>query len=183
MSEDCELARRAAQGDKEAFGELVRRHQNAIFRIAYRLLGERAAAEDATQESFLRAWKALPFYDPARPFAPWLKRITVNLCLNLLKRQPPLPFTAWKHGSNSPAPEEEVIQREQAHKVHAAILSLPPRYRVVIELRHFQGLTYAEMARALHWPLSDVKSNLFRARRLLLEKLQTLPENRDEGTS
>ncbi len=182
MSEDCELARRAVQGDQEAFGELVRRHQAAVFRIAYRLLGEREAAEDAVQETFLRAWKTLPRYDLERPFAPWLKKIAVNLCLNLLKRRPLFPLTMWKHDSNHPPPEEEVVQREQEHSVHAAILSLPPCSRVIIELRHFQGMTYAEIAQTLRCPLSDVKSKLFRARRLLLEKLPKLQEDRHEGT-
>lgn len=182
MNEDGELARRAAQGDQEAFSELVRRHQAALFHLAYRILGERETAEDVVQETFLRAWKVLPRYDPARPFAPWLKKIAINLCLNLLKRRFPSLSAPREAASNDQTPEVTAIQREQEHSVHTAILSLPPRYRVVIELRHFQDMTYAEIAQTLHCPLSDVKSNLFRARRLLLEKLQRPQENRHDGT-
>lgn len=178
---DSDLVRRSAQGDPEAFGELVRRYQSSVFNVCYRLLGERAAAEDLAQDAFIRAYQRLSTFDGARPFGPWMRRVAANLCLNHLQRppQPDLPLDEeaalpagepW-HGTQDPAMVAE--QRQSAQALRAAVLALPPRYRAVIELRHFQELSYAEVAAALDRPLSDVKSDLFRARKLLAQALHT----------
>ncbi len=82
---DSTLIRRTQQGDTAAFGLLMQRYQTAVFNTAYRLMGRRQDAEDATQEAFLRAYRALDRFDLKRPFAPWIKRIAVNVCLNWLK--------------------------------------------------------------------------------------------------
>jgi RNA polymerase sigma-70 factor (ECF subfamily) len=144
------------------------------------MLGERRAAEDQTQEAFIRAYQRLDRFDPQRPFGPWIRRVAANLCLNTLeRRQPPglaldderdVPLAAPEQDDPAAAREET----EAAAEVRAAILDLPPRYRAVIELRHFQELSYDEIAAALHLPLSDVKSHLFRARRLLAQTLGPL---------
>jgi RNA polymerase sigma-70 factor, ECF subfamily len=180
---DGDLVRRTRQGDPEAYGELVRRYQAAVFNVCYRLLGERAAAEDLAQEAFLRAYQRLDRYDALRPFGPWLRRVAANLCLNHLARpgQPeaalddeaahPLAEPGWE--AQDPARLAEAAQSAQA--LRAAVLALPPRFRVVIELRHFQELSYSDIAAALDRPVSDVKSDLFRARRLLAQTL-THPE-------
>ncbi|MCI0397634.1 MAG: sigma-70 family RNA polymerase sigma factor [Chloroflexi bacterium] len=182
---DEELARRAREGDHAAFGEVVRRHQQAVFNVAYRLLGNRRDAEDATQEAFLRAFRAFHTFDPARPLAPWLKRIAANVCLNWLETARVKPLLVASDvarpdettldleelAHSQPSPEQALAARETAGRVRAAILKLPPHYRVVIELRHFQDLSYDEMTQALGRPLSSVKSDLFRARKLLAEWL------------
>ena len=176
---DGHLVERSRQGDPEAFGELVRRYQSSVFNVCYRLLGERAAAEDLAQDAFIRAYQRLATFDPARPFGPWMRRVAANLCLNHLQRpaQPDLlledeaaqPLAEPAAGSQDPARLAEAAQSTQA--LRAAILALPPRYRAVIELRHFQELSYTELAAALNRPLSDVKSDLFRARKLLAQTL------------
>jgi RNA polymerase sigma-70 factor (ECF subfamily) len=172
--DDRDLTRRAAQGDKEAFGALVRWHQSAIFNIAYRMFGDRHEAEDAAQETFVRAYRALKSYDPEKPPGPWLKRIAVNLCLNQLERRKDLPLEEDRaFSSPESGPESQTIERELSRQVRSALISLPPRYRAVIELRHYQELTYEEIAQTLHRPLSDVKSDLFRARKMLAEKITT----------
>ena len=176
---------RAQQGDGMAFGELVRRHQTAVFNVAYRLLGRRRDAEDAAQEAFLRAYRALDRFDTSRPFAPWIKRIVTNVCFNRLEAERVRPavtaadvsregedtadMDGWAHQSLTP--EQRLVHQEQAGQVRAAILQLPPRYRAVIELRHFQELSYEEIATALNRPLSSVKSDLFRGRKLLAQLL------------
>ncbi|MBN2386114.1 MAG: sigma-70 family RNA polymerase sigma factor [Anaerolineales bacterium] len=183
------LARRAARGDRDAFGELVRCCQTGVFNVAWRMLGDRQEAEDAAQETFLRAYRLLAGYDPQRPPAPWLKKIAVNVCLNRLEARRPLmnlDEEVLEGQDNQPAlsppvspdPEAEVVSRERSRQIASAILSLPPRFQAAIELRHFQELSYAEMAEVLARPLSDVKSDLFRARRLLAEKLKELPPQR-----
>jgi len=177
---------RAQQGDGTAFAELVRCHQTAVFNVAYRLLGRRQDAEDATQEAFMRAYRALDKFDVERPFAPWIKRITTNLCYNWLDKERIRPAVTEadlsRDGEESrdladlaqtpTTPEHALSAAEQSDQVRAALLQLPPRYRVVVELRHFQDLSYAEIAEILERPLSDVKSDLFRGRKKLAKLLK-----------
>lgn len=190
LTDEQRLLHQARQGDATsaaAFGEIVRLHQTAVFNVAYRLLGRRVEAEDAAQEAFLRAYRALDRFDVRRPFAPWIKRITVNLCLNWLesarvkpqllaaemsREDAPVEMDDWAQGA--PSPEQTLVQTEQSVRLRQAILALPPHYRAAIELRHFQELSYAEMAEVLERPLSSVKSDLFRARKLLAEKLKEM---------
>jgi RNA polymerase sigma-70 factor (ECF subfamily) len=172
--DEHDLAQRAAQGDREAFGGLVNCHQAGVYNVAYRMLGECRDAEDAAQETFLRAYRAIQTLDPQRPPGPWLKKIAVNVCLNRLERRGTLPLEddASVPGPD-PGPESQTIEREQNRQIRTALLSLPLRYRAIIELRHFQELSYIEMAETLNRSLSDIKSDLFRARKLLAEKLKT----------
>jgi RNA polymerase sigma-70 factor (ECF subfamily) len=173
--DESDLTRRAARGDTEAFGELVRCHQAGVYNVAYRMLGERRDAEDAAQEAFIRAQRALRTLDPARPPGPWLRRIAVNVCLNRLEQRETVSLPEESEvAAPEPGPESRAVDRERSHQIRAALLSLPPRYRAAIELRHFQDLSYAEMAEALGRPLSAVKSDLFRARRLLADRLKDI---------
>ncbi|KAF0107429.1 MAG: RNA polymerase sigma-70 factor ECF subfamily [Anaerolineaceae bacterium] len=166
------LAQRAAQGDRDAFGELVRLHQAGVYNAAYRMLGERRDAEDAAQEAFVRAFRSIRTLDPSRPPGPWFRKIAVNVCLNRLERREPQQLDDYLPvPSPDPGPEPQAVERERSRQVRAALLTLPPRYRAAIELRAFEELSYAEMAEALGRPLSDVKSDLFRARRMLAKKL------------
>jgi RNA polymerase sigma-70 factor (ECF subfamily) len=172
MCEDpFEMAGRAAQGDTEAFGELVNLYQVAVFNVTYRMLGVVAEAEDVTQDAFIRAYRSLSTFDLERPILPWLKKIAVNLCLDRLKHPHELPLDEeFLAGANGP--EAQVIQRDQDHLVRASLLSLPPHYRAVIELRHFQEMSYEEIAVTLQRPLASVKTELFRARKMLAERLK-----------
>jgi RNA polymerase sigma-70 factor (ECF subfamily) len=181
QADESALLLRAKGGDKAAYGEIVQRHQTAVFNVAYRLLGRRQDAEDAAQDAFLRGYRAIGRFDPSRPFAPWIKRITVNVCLNRLEseqRKWHLLASEMDGGDNAylpeenwigtePTPEQSLMASERSLQVREAILSLPPRFRAVVELRHFQGLRYHEIAEAIGRPLSSVKSDLFRARKLL----------------
>jgi RNA polymerase sigma-70 factor (ECF subfamily) len=186
--DESTLLRQAQQGNTAAFAELVRRHQTAVFNVALRLLGRHADAEDAAQEAFWRAYQALNRFDVERPFRPWIKRITANYCLNRLVSAPvkgqvlasdlaaaggPAPgMDQWPNPGLSP--EQSVVRREQSARLRAAIQRLPPHFRAVIEYRHFQELSYEEIAQALERPLSSVKSDLFRARKLLAQALKEM---------
>ncbi len=173
---DRALVLRVRRGEEQAFGELVRRYQSSVFNVCYRFMGERHAAEDMAQEAFLRAHQKLEHFDVSRPFGPWLRTLAANLCLNQHQRKRltsvaldeefDRPVGARAHGL-----EERQQQAERDAQVRAAILSLPPHYRAVIELRHFQELSYAEIGQALDLPMSDVKSHLFRARKLLAQRV------------
>ena len=177
LIDDRGLAERSRQGDADAFGELVCRYQAAVLNVAYRMVGARQEAEDAAQETFIRAYRAFATFDLSRPLGPWLKQIAVNVCLNRLEAIPPVEALPDDDESlpGPPGlgdPELAAQAGELSARVRAEVLRLPPRYRAVVELRHFQDLSYDQMAAVLQRPLSDVKSDLFRARKLLAGRLQ-----------
>lgn len=174
------LVRLARSGDAEAFGELVRRYQTSVYNVCFRLMRERRDAEDLAQEAFIRAYERLDTFEAGRPFGPWIRRVAANLCLNRLASAAgglghvsldDERDEAAEPGGLAGEPQAAREQAEEAEALRAALLSLPAHYRAVIELRHFQEMSYAEIASALDLPLSDVKSHLFRARRLLSQKL------------
>jgi len=172
-SEERELVERAQRGETAAFGELVRMHQASVFNVCLRLMGERAEAEDAAQEAFIRAFGRLSTFQPERPFGPWMRRVAANFCLNRLEaRREAVPLDEERDEAAELTPEASRVQTEQSQAVRTALASLPAHYRAVVELRHFQELSYDEIAAELNLPLSDVKSHLFRARKMLAEKLR-----------
>jgi RNA polymerase sigma-70 factor (ECF subfamily) len=171
---DRDLILRARRGEADAFGELVTRYQTSVFNVCYRILYERGEAEDLAQEAFLRAYQRLDTFDLERPFGPWIRRVAANLCLNHLSARPSAPaqLDEERDADRGDRPDAAYEQREQGEQLRLALASLPPGYRAVVELRHYQDLSYEEIAAALSLPLSDVKSHLFRARKLLAEKIR-----------
>jgi RNA polymerase sigma-70 factor (ECF subfamily) len=170
---DRALIQRAQGGDAEAYGAIIRQHQASVFNVCYRMMGERAEAEDAAQEAFIRAHSRLHTFDLERPFGPWIRRVAANLCLNRLEsRKAEAPLDEERDRAPDGDPETAQVHAEQTRAVRAAIAGLPPHYRAVIELRHFQELSYDAIAAELKLPLTDVKSHLFRARKLLAERLR-----------
>ncbi|MGD2058264.1 MAG: sigma-70 family RNA polymerase sigma factor [Anaerolineales bacterium] len=173
---DQALIRRTRSGDLPSFGVVVQRYQGSVFNVCYRFMGERQLAENLTQDTFIRAHQRLESYDDSRPFGPWIRRIAANLCINELNRSKKLVFSLDEQ-MDTPiervlrGPEQAQVARERRQEVRQAISALPPHYRAVIELRHFQDLTYKEIAQALSIPLSDVKSHLYRARQSLAQRL------------
>jgi len=169
---DRDLIQRARRGEAEAFGELVTRYQTSVFNVCYRILHERAEAEDMAQESFIRVHERLDTFDAERPFGPWIRRVAANVCLNHLSSQKiTAELDEERDADASQRPEAAQEDRERSEQIRSVLASLPAHYRVVIELRHYQEMSYEEIAAELKVPLSDVKSHLFRARKLLAEKL------------
>lgn len=169
---DRDLIQRARRGANDAFGELVTRYQTGVFNVCYRMLHERGEAEDLTQETFMRAYDRLHTFDLEREFGPWIRRVAANLCINHLEAQKvTAPLDEERDADESARPEKQVEVKERSAQVRTALASLPPHYRAVVELRHYQELSYDEIAAELNIPLSDVKSHLFRARKILAEQL------------
>jgi RNA polymerase sigma-70 factor (ECF subfamily) len=146
-------------------------------------VGQREVAQGLAQETFLRAFKALHTFDLNRPFGPWLYRIATNLSINWLKRAR-LPVISIESTfsveeetepleipDSSAEPAAHFAQTEMQAQLRKIIVTLPPDYRAVIELRHFQELNYDEIADALDIPVGTVKTRLFRARRMLRDRL------------
>jgi RNA polymerase sigma-70 factor, ECF subfamily len=176
-----DLARRAVQGDHDAFAEIIHCHQLAVFNVAYRLHGNAQDAEDATQETFIRAYRFLAGFDPQRPILPWLKRIAVNVCLQRLEKMPYEQILDEETVISidlAVGPERQVEYHSLQDRIRLELMRLPPRFRAAIELRHYQNLSYEEIAATLDRSLSDIKSDLFRARKLLAERLKDLETTR-----
>ena len=169
---DRDLILQARRGEAEAFGELVTRYQTSVFNVCYRILHERGEAEDLAQESFMRAYDRIQTFDIEREFGPWIRRVAANLCLNHLESQK-VTLELDDERDADPAQLPEAVQQahERSEQIRQALASLPANYRLVIELRHYQEMSYEEIAAELNIPLSDVKSHLFRARKILVEKL------------
>ncbi|HLY64886.1 MAG TPA: sigma-70 family RNA polymerase sigma factor [Chloroflexota bacterium] len=160
----------------ETFEELVRRYQNRIYSLAYRMTGDNVEAYDLAQEAFLRCYAALPSFNPTLRFAPWLYRIATNLCINFLqssrvRRGGADPELALQMPDRGKQPDSLLEEKEQRQRIHAAILNLPTKYRAVVILRHMQDKTYEEIAAILCLPLNTVRTHLFRARELLRRRL------------
>jgi RNA polymerase sigma-70 factor, ECF subfamily len=174
-ADDGVLVGQVRQGNLEAYGELVRRYQGSVFGVCYRMLGDRQEAEDLAQDAFLRGYERLDTFDVAYPFGPWIRRVAANLCWNRLQHRLPVLVDLDDEGlqgeAPGPSPEISAVKRQEVEEIHRAILALPPAYRAVVELRHYQDASYEEIAATLHLPLSDVKSHLFRARRILARRL------------
>ena len=180
---DGQLVAQVLAGQQAAYRLLVERHQQAVFNAVYRLLGNLEEAADIVQDAFLRAYQALDRFEQDRPLAPWLCRIAINLALNRLKRQRPMlsleddeEGPALELPDTSAEPQAQLLQKEQQEILRQAILALSPEQRAVIELRHFQGLAYDEIAGQLGLSMNNVKTRLFRARK----KLRQILEQRGE---
>ena len=168
-----QLVARSQRGDKDAFGELVRRYQRLAVSIAYRMSGDAMLAEDAAQDAFLRAWQRLASFEyrGAGSFRAWLCRIVTNMTTDLLRKaRPTAPIEALSLPGGV-RPDEAHLRQEQAQTVRAAILRLPQASRVALILREYEGLSYREIAEALDIPMGTVMSRLSYARNKLREEL------------
>jgi RNA polymerase sigma-70 factor (ECF subfamily) len=172
----------ARQGDAQAFAQLVQRYQAPVYNLAYRMLGDAAEAEDAAQETFLRAYLQLKSYQMERKFAPWLLSITTHYCIDRLRRSkhmgPSLDADDTQELliSTQPEPEESALARERTEDAQSLLNQLPPVYRAVVVLRYWNELSVEEIARATHDSVGAVKVKLFRARQMMARASQSRPD-------
>jgi RNA polymerase sigma-70 factor (ECF subfamily) len=169
--DDLQSVELCLRGDRKAFETLVDRYQQPLYNAAYRILGNAADAEEATQAAFIKAFEALGSFRKGTKFFSWLYRIAVNESLNMRQarrhHEPVNDETLSRHDT----PETILGQRELEGAVQKALNTLPDDYRVVIVLRHFQDLSYDEIAGILNIPAKTVKSRLFSARQQLRDLL------------
>ena len=155
---DRDLVLQARDGDQEAFGTLIRRHQQRIFGLGVRLLGSASDADDLVQETFLRAWRALDRFDAERPLVPWLVRIASNRALDALAargRRAAEELTEsvpWQ----GPSPDEDVERARLREEVMRALSGLPDDQRTILVLRAYEGLSYREISDTLDVPIGTV---------------------------
>lgn len=177
---------RARHGDEAAWAMLVAEHQQAVFRLAYLLLGDADEAEDAAQEAFIRAFRALATFDAARPARPWLLRIVANVAYNRqrsLRRYLAALTRAWQGDAVQGAPGERSAAQWEATTLWQAVQRLSRRDQEIIYLRYFLDLSEAEAAAALNIAPGTVKSRLSRGvarlRRIVDTDFPALREERE----
>jgi len=169
---ELDLINRAQQGDRQAFGELVRSHRAGVINVVYRMSGNANLAEDAAQEAFIRAWTHLSRYRPRSPFRNWVYRIATNAALDTMRRErETVNLEALSLASPGGGPETVVLAEERGEQVRKAVLALPAASRAALVLREYEGLSYRDMADALRIPIGTVMSRLNDARNRLRQLL------------
>lgn len=167
MTTDTALS--AMKGDTEAFAAIVKQYRQMVWRISFRILGDPDEAEDAVQETFIRAWKALPGYDSRFSMATWLGSIACRLCYDILRQrsrhlkygQEALRASA---GDMEQDPESGNIAEELERQLQTVIRSLSPMQRTVFVLREIEQLSFEEIQGITGWSRIQIKSNLYFAR-------------------
>jgi RNA polymerase sigma-70 factor, ECF subfamily len=178
--EDRELAVLAAKGREMAFRELLSRYERPVFSLVYRMVRDRALAEDLAQEAFIRAFHAIGTYKPKFKFSSWIFKIANNHAIDHLRKRrlDTVSIDGSPHArspddeartrlvveSTDEAPDRYVEARELGSQIEEAIGRLRPEYRTVVLLRHVEGYTYEEIAEIMEVPLGTVKTYLHRAR-------------------
>jgi len=179
--EDARLVALARKGDRTAFGDLVARHERALLAVASAYFASVADAQDAVQEAFLKAFRSLEQLEDGNRFAGWLSRITINTCVDILrKRGDAISLTAFstsvqclpRVGEAQPGPTTQARKIEQADLLKAAIGRLPEDQRVVLMLRYTEDMSYDQMARYLDVPPSTVRGRLHHAKLALKQALK-----------
>jgi RNA polymerase sigma-70 factor (ECF subfamily) len=171
----------AKTGDKDAFANLVEKYQKPVYSICYRMLGTPTAAEDAAQETFIRAFQALDRYDPTKSFATWVLSIASNYSIDQLRKKKVTLLSmdnekyAWLAPPDpGPNPEKAALEKEKQALVRAILEELSEIDRAAVVLQYWHDYSYDEIAETLDLSNSAVKSRLFRARKLMAEKWQEL---------
>jgi RNA polymerase sigma-70 factor, ECF subfamily len=187
-STDEQIVERALGGDREAFGEIVRRWERKIFALTFGILGSPEDARDATQETFIAAYRNLQGFRGEARVSSWLHRIAVNQCLTRQRRARVRAETWLEDEAGGPGGERLLATNEHAspiksaerseatEAVRRAVAALPPELREVVLLKEFEEMTFQEIADALQIPLSTVKSRLYTALRQLRMRLDRFGE-------
>ena len=182
---DYLLVQTALTGDEKAFAKLMSRYKDAIYFMLLKMVNNKNDAEDLTLEAFGKAFKSLHQYSPNFAFSTWLFKIATNNCIDFLRKRHGVFVsiennqengdgeTPVKLRSTEPDPEEKLIRIQRAVLMRKIVHRLKPRYRILVELRYFREYSYEEIAKELHLPLGTVKAQLFRAREMLFNMIES----------
>ncbi len=183
MTEEMTWIIQAQHGDDDAFTHLVETYQKPVYNLCYRMLGELEAAEDAAQETFLKAYQNLTRYDRERSFATWLLSIAAHHCIDRLRRRrfSSVSIDEDEEGQtdipdrSAPDPEMETMKSQQRERLQECLQSLDPTDRAAVVMRYWQDSSEVEIAQALKLTVPAVKSRLHRARRVLADLWEEKP--------
>jgi RNA polymerase sigma-70 factor (ECF subfamily) len=179
--EEHAAIRAARKGDRAAFGTLVRQYQRRAYAAAYSVVGNRDDALEIAQDAFVRAFRAMPRFDPAMPFYPWMHRIVRNLSLNHLKKRrrrgerslDEMMESGYDVRSQDECAQDRAAREDLRADIQAAMARISPEHQEILRLRHFLDLSYAEIAECLGIPAGTVMSRLHAARKSLRRVLET----------
>jgi RNA polymerase sigma-70 factor (ECF subfamily) len=177
-ADDQALVAAALAGSHPAFDLLVTRHRRSVYHVCYRFVNHHEDAADLTQDTFVRAWRALASFRGQARFSTWLHRIAVNVCLNKVAVRTPVaePIDAEAIvDRRQPLPGDELLAAERAAQVRAAVAALPPRQRAALVLRAYHELSHQEIADLVGTSVGAVKANVFHALANLRKRLGTRP--------
>jgi RNA polymerase sigma-70 factor (ECF subfamily) len=190
---DQQLVERAQRGDKQAFGLLVTKYERKLWRLLSRFIRDPAEVEDVAQESFIKAYRALPSFRGDSAFYTWLYRIGINTAKNYLVAMGRRAPTTTEFDSEEAesfedgdqlrdinTPESVLMSKEVAETVNATMEELPDELRTAITLREIEGLSYEEIASIMNCPIGTVRSRIFRAREAIAARLRPLIETRKD---
>ena len=188
VAEDRELVRRAQAQDKEAFEELVRRHQHRVFAVAGGILRRREDVEDIAQQVFVKAYFSLKRFDQRAAFSTWLYKITVNECWDLLRKKKVRPLVyesdlSEEQARQFSAPERETTTQDVSDRLEAQqhverlLEGVDERDRMMLILKEVEGFAVEEIAEILNLNANTVKVRLFRARRRIVKRSRQRPDS------
>ncbi len=183
---DYNLIRAALdKNDQKAYAELMERYRDSVYFMLLKMVNNKDDADDLTIEAFGKAFKRLSQYTPTYAFSTWLFKIASNNCIDFIRRKKMVMFSIDKKFENSEGaemsmeikadslnPEERMVKMQKVKHMRDIVEKLKPRYRVLVELRYFDELSYEEIASKLELPLGTVKAQLFRAREFLANILK-----------
>lgn len=175
MMDEGKIVQRARRGDAAAFEQLVTAYRDRVYRLALRLCGNEADADEVAQDAFLAAWRGLPNFRGESKFSTWLYQLVNHAAIDLLRREKRQvaaeDIDEVDAPDSAPSPHHLAERNEQRQAVREAVLALPPEQRQVVVLRFMEELSYEEIGAALHLPTGTVKSRLNRAKAALREIL------------
>ena len=178
------LIKRAAKGDSDAFEALSRAHESRMYAVTLRMCGSREDAQDCLQEAMVRIYRALDSFRGQSSFGTWVYRITMNTCLDELRRRKvrqstsldAMLETGWSPTDDTNTPEKNSLRSEQRRSIEKAIGTLPEDMKAAVVLRDIQGFSYEEIAKILSANVGTIKSRISRGREKLREALLKEPE-------
>jgi RNA polymerase sigma-70 factor (ECF subfamily) len=175
---DDQLMQAAAEGDGDAFGEIILRHQQVVWKVAYRFLADSMEAEDAAQEAFLKVLEAAPRYRSRGSFRTYLYRILTHICIDRSRKKRPTSAAAIPDFPDpSPDPAQSLMAKEHQMQIRKALDVLPTKQKAAIILKHYEGLSYAEIAQVLDTTAKAVEGLIGRARATLQSQLSGLKKS------
>lgn len=177
--EESKLIRRASDGDAASFNALMSLHERRMYAVALRMCGNREDAQDCLQEAMLRVYRAISGFKAQSSFSTWLYRITMNTCLDELRKRKNRPNTSldglldagWSPVDSGESPERHTLRREVRQSLEEFIQELPEDMRAAVVLRDIQGYAYDEIAEMLDTNVGTIKSRISRGRERLREKI------------
>ena len=180
---DFMLVEKALAGDQKAFADLLGRYRDAIYFMLLKMVNNPSDAEDLTIEAFGKAFKNINQYTPSFAFSTWLFKIATNNCIDFIRKKRAATISLDQSNddpdtssvtlaSDTPDPEEHLINSQKVKLLRGVVNKLKPRYRTLVELRYFREFSYEEISEELNLPIGTVKAQLFRARELLFNILK-----------